>query len=136
MNKSNLNNSSSRPLLLNLITNKQIEKLEKRDRNSFAKLMLYEDVCSKNIQQSDIKIGVKKKKFADCFFPIRLDNGIMNSVNIIVKNKYKKLYWRNCILLGLENLGNHSDVANKINEINGIMRWMISSNFDILGLLA
>ena len=59
MNKSNLNNSFSRLLLLKLITNKQIEKLEKRDRNSFAKLMLYEDVCSKNIQQSDIKIRAK-----------------------------------------------------------------------------
>ena len=67
-------------MLSNLITSKQIEKLEKRDRNNFAKSILYEEVCSKKIQLNDIIIGVIKKKFAACFFPIRLDKGIMNRV--------------------------------------------------------
>ena len=122
-------------MLSNLITNKQIEKLEKIDKNNFAKSILYEEVCSKKIQQNDIIIGVIKKKFADCFFPIRLDKGIMNRVSIIVKDKYKKSYWRNCILLGFENLGNHSDVANKTNEIDGIMRWRSWNNLVILDFL-
>ena len=87
------------------------------------------------MQQKDIMIGVIKKKFADCFLPMRLDKGIMNKVSIIVKNKYRKSYWRNCILLGLENLGNHSDVANKTNEIDGIIRWVSSSNLVIEGFL-
>ena len=87
LNKSNLNNSSLRFLLSNLITSKQIEKLENIDKNNFAKSILYEEVCSKKTQQNDITIGVIKKKFADCFFPIRLDKGIMKRVSIIVKDK-------------------------------------------------
>ena len=87
LNKSNLNNSSFRFLLSNLITSKQIEKLENRDKNNFAKFILYEEVCSRKMQQNDIIIGVIKKKFADCFFPIRLDKGIMKRVSIIVKDK-------------------------------------------------
>ena len=87
LNKSNLNNSSLRFLLSNLITSKQIEKLEKRDKNNFAKSILYDDVCSKKMQLNDIIIGVIKKKFADCFFPIRLDKGIIKRVSIMVKDK-------------------------------------------------
>ena len=87
LNKSNLNRSSLIFLLSNLITSKQIEKLEKRDKNNFTKSILYEEVCSKKMQLNDIIIGVIKKKFADCFFPMRLDKGIMKRVSIKVKDK-------------------------------------------------
>ena len=122
MNDLNLNNSCIDFCLSNPSTNKHIEKLEKSDKNSFTRSMLYEDECSKKIQQNDIIIGVKKKKLVDCFFPIKLDKGTMKTVSIIVKNKKTKPYCKNCILFGLENLVNHSELANNTNEKNGIIR--------------
>jgi hypothetical protein len=63
-----------------------------------------------------------KKKLVDFFFPIKLDKGIMKIVSIMVKNKKTKSYCKNCILFGLENLGNHSELANNTNAKNGIIR--------------
>ena len=122
MKELNLNNSFINLCLSNPMTNKHSEKLEKRDKNNFAKSILYEDECSKKIQQNEITIDVMKKNFVDFFFPIKLDKGIKKIVSIIVKNKKTKSYCRNCILFGLENLGNHSELANNTNEKNGITR--------------
>jgi hypothetical protein len=46
----------------------------------------------------------------------------MKIVSIMVKNKKTKWYCKNCILFGLENLGNHSELENNTNEKNGITR--------------
>ena len=122
MNELNLNNSCFNFCLSKPMTNKHIEKLEKRDKNNFAKSMLYEDECSKKIQQNDITIDVMKKNLVDFFIPIKLDKGIKKIVSITVKNRKTKSYCRNCILFGLENFGNHSELANNTNEKNGIIR--------------